>query len=52
MQIDQARTRYIRWLLATRDLSPHTIRAYDGDLASFERYVGADFEVEEIDREA
>ncbi len=51
MQIDQARTQYIRWLLATRDLSPHTIRAYEGDLASFERYVGADFEVEEIDRD-
>lgn len=52
MQIDQARTRYIRWLLATRDLSPHTIRAYNGDLAGFERYVGADFAVEEIDRDS
>lgn len=50
MQIDQARTRYIRWLLATRDLSPHTIRAYSGDLASFERYMGADFKVEGIDQ--
>jgi integrase/recombinase XerD len=52
MQIDQARTRYIRWLLATRDLSPHTIRAYGGDLASFERYMGADFEVQEIDQDS
>jgi len=52
MQIDQARTRYIRWLLATRDLSPHTIRAYDSDLASFERYVGADFDVEKIDQDS
>lgn len=51
MQIDQARTRYIRWLLATRDLSPHTIRAYDSDLASFERCVGVNFQVEEIDRD-
>lgn len=51
MQIDQARTRYIRWLLATRNLSPHTIRAYDGDLAGFERHLGADVEVEEIDRD-
>jgi site-specific recombinase XerD len=51
MQIDQARTQYIRWLLVTRDLSPHTIRAYDGDLATFERYVGARFEVEGIDRD-
>jgi Site-specific recombinase XerD len=52
MQIDQARTRYIRWLLATRDLSPHTIRAYGGDLASFERYMGADFEVQQIDQDS
>lgn len=52
MQINQARTQYIRWLLATRDLSPHTIRAYDSDLASFERYVGADFDVEEIDQDS
>jgi integrase/recombinase XerD len=52
MRIDQARTRYIRWLLATRDLSPHTIRAYGGDLASFERYMGADFEVQEIDQDS
>jgi site-specific recombinase XerD len=43
MQIDQARKRYIRWLLATRDLSPHTIRAYDADLASFQQHLGADF---------
>jgi site-specific recombinase XerD len=50
MQINQARTQYIRRLLATRDLSPHTIRAYDSDLASFERYVGADFDVKEIDQ--
>jgi integrase/recombinase XerD len=52
MQIDQARTQYIRWLLATRDLSPHTIRAYGGDLASFERYMGADFEVLEINQDS
>lgn len=51
MQIDQARGRYIRWLLATRDLSPHTIRAYDADLASFERYVGAGFTAAEIEQD-
>jgi site-specific recombinase XerD len=50
MQIEKARYQYIRWLLATRDLSPHTIRAYEGDLASFARYVGANFDVGEIDR--
>lgn len=52
MQITQARRRYIRWLLATRDLSQHTIRAYDADIASFARYLGADFEVEALDQDA
>jgi site-specific recombinase XerD len=52
MLIDQARTRYIRWLLATRDLSPNTIRAYSGDLASFERYMGTDFKVQGIDQDS
>jgi site-specific recombinase XerD len=51
MQIDQARGQYIRWLLATRDLSPHTIRAYDADLANFERYLGADFVAAELDQD-
>jgi site-specific recombinase XerD len=51
MQIDQARKRYIRWLLATRDLSQHTIRAYDADIASFARYLGTDFEVDQLDQD-
>ncbi len=50
MQLNEARRRYIRWLLATRDLSPHTIRAYDGDLGSLERYLGAEFPLEGLDR--
>lgn len=52
MRLRDARAGYVRWLLATRDLSPHTIRAYGGDLASFERYVDADIEVGEIDRDS
>jgi site-specific recombinase XerD len=40
MQVRQAREQYVRWLLITRDLSPHTIRAYDSDIAAFERYLG------------
>jgi len=51
LQLNQAHERYVRWLLAARDLSPHTIRAYDGDLSSFERYVGAHAEIERIDRD-
>lgn len=40
MHLCEARAQYVRWLIATRDLSPHTIRAYEGDVAAFERYVG------------
>lgn len=41
---------YIRWLLSMRDLSPHTLRAYDCDLGTFERSVGGEIPVGEIDR--
>ncbi|HEX8122905.1 MAG TPA: tyrosine-type recombinase/integrase [Solirubrobacteraceae bacterium] len=51
MQVCHAREQYVRWLLATRDLSPHTIRAYAGDLAAFERHVGSGASVRVIDRE-
>lgn len=51
MKFSEARAQYVRWLRATRDLSPHTIRAYDGDVASFERHLHADIEVGEIDRD-
>jgi site-specific recombinase XerD len=51
MQIRKARAQYVRWLL-TRDLSPHTIRAYEGDLVAFERHVGPRAGVEMIDRES
>lgn len=50
MRISKARTRYVRWLLVTKDLSPHTIRAYDGDLTSFERYLGIDVDSRTINR--
>lgn len=51
LQISEAREQYIRWLLATRDLSPHTIRAYGGDLISLERHLDPNLEVDELDRE-
>jgi site-specific recombinase XerD len=51
MQVCQAREQYIRWLLVTRDLSPHTIRAYDGDLAALERHLGVRALVTAIDRD-
>lgn len=52
MQVDHAHAQWVRSLRATRDLSPHTIRAYDGDLASFKRYLGPSASVREVDREA
>lgn len=52
MQLSQAREGYLRWLLTTRDLSPHTIRAYHGDLGSFEGFAGAGTDVATLDRSA
>jgi integrase/recombinase XerC len=51
MQVYQAREQYVRWLLVTRDLSPHTIRAYDGDIMAFERHLGIRALVDQIDQE-
>ncbi len=50
MEVGQAREQYIRWLLVTRDLSPHTIRAYDSDISALERHLSIDATVAEIDR--
>jgi len=50
MQLCRASELYVRWLLATRDLSPHTVRAYQGDLASFEASAGAETDVADLDR--
>ena len=51
MRIDGARDQYIRWLLLTKDLSPHTLRAYEGDTAAFERHLGARSRVSAIDKD-
>jgi site-specific recombinase XerD len=51
MQVWQAREQYVRWLLITRDLSPHTIRAYDSDIAAFERHLGIHAVVGHIDQD-
>ncbi len=50
MQLSQAREGYVRWLLTAKDLSPHTLRAYEGDLLSFEKFTGADLGVDELER--
>jgi site-specific recombinase XerD len=51
MRIHQAHKQYVRWLLATRDLSPHTIRAYDSDVAAFGKHLGMRALVSQIDHE-
>lgn len=51
MRVHQAHKQYIRWLLATRDLSPHTIRAYESDVAAFGRHLGMHALVNRIDHE-
>lgn len=50
MRISQARREYVRWLEAARDLSQHTIRAYDSDVAALEHHLGGQRCVGEIDR--
>lgn len=52
MWVCQAHEQYVRWLLVTKDLSPHTIRAYDSDIAAFERRLGARALVDQIDRDS
>ncbi len=51
MEIGLAREQYIRWLLLTKDLSPHTIRAYDSDITVFERYLDVESTIAEINRD-
>jgi site-specific recombinase XerD len=51
MQLGHARAQYMRWLRITRDLSPHTLRAYEGDIVAFERHVGAHTLVSRIGRD-
>jgi site-specific recombinase XerD len=52
LQFSQAREAYVRWLLATKDLSPHTLRAYQGDLSNFEASLGVGIQVDELNRAA
>jgi site-specific recombinase XerD len=52
MRLCQARERYVRWLRTTRELSPHTIRAYDSDIAAFERFLGIHARVNDINGES
>lgn len=50
MRLSQAREGYVRWLLAARDLSPHTLRAYESDLLGFEEFTGANLGIDELEK--
>jgi site-specific recombinase XerD len=51
VRIYEAQRQYMRWLHATKDLSPHTLRAYEGDVLAFERHLGRHVQVRHIDRD-
>ena len=48
MQIQEARKNYVRWLAATRGLSPHTVRAYGGDVGVLMVHLGPQMRVNNI----
>src|SRR5213075_825430 len=52
MDVSDAREGYARWLLVGRDLSLHTVRAYDADVAAFAQHLGSGARVCDIDRES
>jgi integrase/recombinase XerD len=51
VRVNEAHKQYIRWLIATKNLSPHTIRAYDGDVGAFGRHLGQRAVVSRINEE-
>lgn len=51
MHICEAQREYMRWLRATRDLSPHTLRAYERDVVAFRKHLGHRVQVRRIDRD-
>jgi site-specific recombinase XerD len=51
VRICDAQRQYMRWLHATKDLSPHTLRAYEGDVIALEEHLGSHAQVRRIDRD-
>ena len=48
MQLSEASARFSRWLTITRDLSPHTVRAYESDVNALEQTLGRRFDSSEL----
>jgi site-specific recombinase XerD len=51
VRISEAHRLYMRWLRATKDLSPHTLRAYEADVLALEQHMGQRVQVQRIDRD-
>lgn len=52
MRICDAKQQYMRWLHATRDLSPHTLRAYEADVLALEKHLGRQARVQRVNRDS
>jgi site-specific recombinase XerD len=48
--VEAARLMYTSWLASARDLSPHTIRAYGGDIAMLESHLPGGATVAQLDQ--
>lgn len=51
MLLCDARVEFGHWLRSARDLSPHTVRAYEGDVLALERHVAGALSVDDLDRD-
>jgi site-specific recombinase XerD len=51
MMLQDAHEAFITWLVGTRSLSSHTVRAYDGDVAALRRYLGSEVPVHSLSEE-
>jgi integrase/recombinase XerD len=51
VDVRTAHERFACWLDTGRDLSPHTVRAYSGDIAALIDYIGAETMVHEVTTE-
>jgi site-specific recombinase XerD len=51
VRICDVQRQYMRWLRATRDLSPHTLRAYEADVVALEKHLGRQAPIGRVDRD-
>ncbi len=51
MPIAEAKSIYLDWLESSRDLSAHTVRAYGADIREFERFLGGDRDLGQLNKD-